>query len=336
MLNEPTTLASFANLIGETLKEDYGVDPLPLYKDSHIDTRELVRPGARVSFKRMDRLWELAIEASGDRWFGFATGARTEPAHFYVLGYAWLASATMRDGLERLVRYGKVLSPALSRVSIRDDGNTIAFIHDFPDPDMLRRRISDECGFAAFFKLCDVVSREPIRPVSVDLVFPDDEAASKYAELFGCPISYGNQREIFYYSAEELAKPLPGYIPDVVDATARIARDYVTSFDQSAVATDVRRLLIQMLPAGKADQGTVASRLHRSRSTLQRQLLSEGTNYRDILEDTRKDLAEKYLRGGDYSQAEIAYIVGFSDQSNFARAFKRWTGMSPGQYKKAA
>jgi AraC-like DNA-binding protein len=76
--------------------------------------------------------------------------------------------------------------------------------------------------------------------------------------------------------------------------------------------------------------------LHRSTSTLQRQLNAEGTSYRDILETTRRDLAEKYLREGDYKQAEIAYMVGFSDQSNFARAFKRWTGVSPGQYRKSA
>ena len=95
-------------------------------------------------------------------------------------------------------------------------------------------------------------------------------------------------------------------------------------------------MLIQMLPSGKADQDTVANRLYRSTSTLQRQLTAEGTNYRDILESTRRSLAEHYLREGGYSQAEIAFMIGFSDQSNFARAFKRWTGMSPGQFQKAA
>jgi len=91
-----------------------------------------------------------------------------------------------------------------------------------------------------------------------------------------------------------------------------------------------------MLPSGKADQDSIASRLYRSTSTLQRQLSSEGTSYRDILETTRRSLAEKYLRDGDYTQAEIAYMVGFSDQSNFARSFKRCTGMSPGQFQKSA
>ena len=90
------------------------------------------------------------------------------------------------------------------------------------------------------------------------------------------------------------------------------------------------------MPSGHVDQETIAKKLYRSRSTLQRQLGSEGTNYREILESTRQALAEKYLTDGDYSQAQVAFMVGFSDQSNFARAFKRWTGMSPGEFQKAA
>jgi AraC-like DNA-binding protein len=122
----------------------------------------------------------------------------------------------------------------------------------------------------------------------------------------------------------------------VLDSTSRIADRYLESLEQGKVATEVRKLLIQMLPSGKADQDSIANRLYRSTSTLQRQLTAEGTNYRDILESTRRSLAEHYLREGGYTQAEIAFMIGFSDQSNFARAFKRWTGMSPGQYQKAA
>lgn len=336
MLSEPTTLASFASLIGTTLDEDYGVDPLPVFAEAGIDSNSLAQPGARIGFARMDALWEIAARASGDRWFGITAGARAEPAHFYVLGHAWLASATLLDALQRVVRYGKVLSTTLANLSIREEGDTIALVEEFPDPCLMPSRIAEEFGFAAFFRLCELMSRKRVRPLSVELVFPRDDAAPRYEELFGCPVSYGNDREIFVYSAREFGEPLPGYIPDILDATAQIAKDYIASLDQGAVATEVRRLLVKMLPGGEATQDSVAARLYRSRSTLQRQLSTEGTSYREVLEDTRKSLAEKYLRDGDYSQAEVAYIVGFSDQSNFARAFKNWTGMTPGEYRKAA
>ena len=90
-------------------------------------------------------------------------------------------------------------------------------------------------------------------------------------------------------------------------------------------------LAVLLILAGKQKKD-----LRRRVVAMQRQLSGEGTSYRDILESTRQALAEKYLRDGDFSQAEIAFMVGFSDQSNFARAFKRWTGMSPGEFQKAA
>ncbi len=139
-----------------------------------------------------------------------------------------------------------------------------------------------------------------------------------------------------FFDADDLERPLSGSIPELASATDRIAENYIESLDNSAVATAVSRMLVQTLPSGRSDQDTVARRLARSRSTLQRQLTSEGTSYREILDKTRLALAERYLVEGDHTQAQIAFMVGFADQSNFARAFKRWTGVSPGEYQKAA
>jgi AraC-like DNA-binding protein len=99
------------------------------------------------------------------------------------------------------------------------------------------------------------------------------------------------------------------------------------------VSAEVRKQIIQMLPLGRVDQTTVAERLYRSRATLQRQLKAEGTNFRTIHDSTRRNLAERYLRSGDLAQAEIAFLTGFTDQSNFARAFKRWVGVTPREFR---
>lgn len=336
MLYEPTTLANVARVIGETLYKDYGIDPAPIFAQAKIDTGKFRRPGARVPLSKMTRLWDLAVYMTDDRQFGVKAGLRAEPSDFYVLGHAWLASATLKGGLERLCRYAHVLSTALTRAEVVEEDGMVVYVESFPDPEIVINRTASEAGMVAFFKLCETVKRERVRPLRAELIFPADSARDYLDEFLGCPVSYGNEREKFYFSKQLFEEPLPGYIPDVLDSTSRIAEQYLESLDQSKVATEVRRLLVQMLPSGKADQDTVANRLYRSTSTLQRQLSAEGTSYRDILETTRRGLAEKYLRDGDYSQAEIAYMVGFSDQSNFARAFKRWTGVSPGQFQKTA
>ena len=336
MLYEPTTLANVARIIGETLHKDYGLDPAPIFDQVKIDTRKFQRPGSRVPLSKMTRLWDMAVYITDDQQFGMKAGARAEPSDYYVLGHAWLASATLKGALERLCRYAHVLSTAISRGEVVEEDGMIVYVESFPDSGIVINRTADEAGIVAFFKLCQIIKRERIRPLKVELIFPADTARGYLDEFLDCPVTYGNEREKFYFSKDVFEEPLPGYIPDVLDSTSRIAEQYLESLDQSKVATDVRRLLVQMLPAGKADQDTVANRLYRSTSTLQRQLSAEGTSYRDILESTRRSLAEKYLRDGDYKQAEIAYMVGFSDQSNFARAFKRWTGCSPTEFRAAA
>ncbi len=336
MLYEPTTLANVARIIGETLQKHYGIDPAPIFEQVKIDTGAFRRPGARLPLSKMTRLWDMAVYMTDDQQFGLRAGARAEPSDFYVLGHAWLASATLRGALERLSRYAHVLSTAIARSEVVEQDGMIVYVESFPDPGIVINRTADEAGMVAFFKLCEIIRRDRVRPLRAELIFPADTARGYLEEFLGCPVTYGNEREKFYFSKEVFEEPLPGYIPDVLDSTSRIAEQYLESLDQSKVATEVRRLLVQMLPSGKADQDNVAGRLYRSTSTLQRQLSAEGTSYRDILESTRRSLAEKYLRDGDYTQAEIAYMVGFSDQSNFARAFKRWTGMSPGQFQKTA
>lgn len=336
MLYEPTTLANVARLVGETLQSDYGLDPAPIFKQVNIDTSKFTRPGSRVPLSKMTRLWDMAVYMTDDQQFGLKVGGRAEPSDYYVLGHTWLASATLKGALERACRYAHVLSTAIARATVVEEDGMIVYVESFPDPEIVINRTADEAGIVAFFKLCEIIKRERVRPLRVELVFPIDTARGYLEEFLDCPVTWGNEREKFYFSKEEFEEPLPGFIPDVLDSTSRIAEQYLESLDQSKVATEVRRLLVQMLPAGKADQDTIANRLYRSTSTLQRQLSAEGTSYRDILETTRRGLAEKYLRDGDYSQAEIAYMVGFSDQSNFARAFKRWTGMSPGQFQKSA
>jgi AraC-like DNA-binding protein len=336
MLYEPTTLATIPRLIGETMQQEYGVDPVPAFRQVNIDSAKFRRPGARVPLSKMTKLWDTCVYITHDRQFGMKVGARAEPSDFYVLGHAWLASATLRGGLERLCRYAHVLSTAIADVKVLLEGDRVVFVESPKDPSIVVHRTADEAGIVAFLKLCEIIKRERVRPLKAELVFPEETRRDYLEDFLDCPVSWGNREEKFYFSREEFEEALPGSIPDVLDSTSRIAERYLETLEQGKVATDVRRLLIQMLPSGKADQDSIAGRLYRSTSTLQRQLTAEGTNYRDILESTRRSLAEHYLREGDYTQAEIAFMIGFSDQSNFARAFKRWTGMSPGQFQKAA
>lgn len=336
MLYEPTSLATVARLIGECLEGDYEIDSEPLFAELDIDRRTFTKPGARVSFAKMNELWSNAIAATDDPWFGFAVGNRARPGDFFVVGHAWLASETLMGALRRLCRYSHVLATHGTILTLEQGDDSVSLTETYPDSVPHRAKAAKDAGFVAVIGLCDAVTTSIVRPTSVALTIPAEFDSARYDELFQCPVTYGAEKETWVFDARDLEKPLTGHIPDVVEATDRIAADYIRSLDLGTVATAVRSTLIKTLPSGRSNQDTVARRLHRSRSTLQRQLSAEGTSYREILESTRRALAERYLASGDYSQVQVAFMTGFADQSNFARAFKRWTGQSPGEFQKAA
>ena len=323
-------------MIGDCLERDYSVDADPLFAELDIDRRGFVKPGSRVSFAKMNDLWSKATAVTNDPWFGFAVGKMARPSDFFVLGHAWLASATLKGALRRLCRYGHVLTTQGSTLQLLDQDDTCVLIESYADAVESRQKAAKDAGFVALLRLSDFVTHEPVRPTSVSLTIDPEFASTRYSELFKCAVTYGAEEETLVYDARELDRRLAGNIPDVAEATDRIAEDYIRSLDSGTVATAVRSMIMQTLPSGRTSQDTVAQRLHRSRSTLQRQLSAEGTSYRDILESTRRALAERYLADGEYSQVQVAFMTGFADQSNFARAFKRWTGVSPGEFQKYA
>ena len=336
MFNEPTTLASVARLVGDTLSTDYGVDSQPIFDSLGIQTENFVRPGARESFSKMTHLWSVATEASGDPFFGLQVGSRVMPSDFFVLGHAWMASATLAGAMRRLCRYYDVLTTLNSHVEFHHRSGEYALTDLRPDGSQQPQKSAKDAGFSALLKLCEIAARKPVFPTRVALAVPLEFRSDRYDALFHCPVTYGHDNEVWFFAASDMDEPLTGSIPDVASATDRIAEDYIASLDDNTVTREVRQLLIQMLPSGNADQEEIAKRLYRSKSTLQRQLSAEETNYRNVLETTRCELAEQYLKDGNYTQAQIAFMIGFADQSNFARAFKRWTGVSPGDYQKAA
>ena len=126
---------------------------------------------------------------------------------------------------------------------------------------------------------------------------------------------------------------LPGHNLDVVLGNDRVVEQYLEALDPDQVTTEVRRMLVSLFPTGEVSQQVIAKRMARSVSTLQRQLTGEGTSYREVQDDVREQLAAEYVREGKYSLSQIAYLLGFSDQSNFSRAFKRWKGVSPKEYQ---
>jgi len=333
MLYEPTTLASATALLATSLREEYGIDPAPIFFQAELPLAPPQLPLLRYPLDNIRELWALSREASGDDAIGLKTGRYAKPSHFYAFGYSWSASSTLLGALERLSRYFQLMSTASVVISLTETSDSYALSAAFPDPSKSPPKEGIDCGMTAILSLCDIIAEREIRPLRVELARPSGPNDDVYREALRAPIGFDANVGTFYFDKADLTQALPHGAPDIAKATDRIAEQYIESLDPHKVASQVRRLLIDLLPSGKADQEVVSSHLNRSASTLQRQLQGEGVTYREVLESTQRKLAETYLRDKEHTHAQIAYLLGFSEQSNFSRAFKRWTSMTPRQFQ---
>jgi AraC-like DNA-binding protein len=333
MLFEPTTLAAAAKVIAETLQGHYSVDPVAVFSDAGLDYSQLSLSDARYPWRKMQRLWTRAVEVTEDPCFGLYAGRNIRPTSFHALGFSWLASQTLLGSLQRLCRYHRIISTAPMQFSIAPEGDRYAFATTHNDPTHIPTDTAVDAFMAAFVQLCRTATDRHFCPLSIALRRSDPGHLDEYIRFFDCPVSFDAEQNLIHFDKDSLEQQLPGDNSELARANDAVAEKYLASLDPQKIASDVRELLITLLPSGKSSQKTIAKRLNRSLSTLQRQLQNEGTNYKDILEHTRKNLATEYVLDGHLSLGQIAYMLGFSDQSNFSRAFKRWTDLSPREYR---
>ncbi len=333
MLFEPTTLAAAAKVIAETLQGHYAVDPVKVFSDAGLDYSRLSESDARYPWRKMQQLWVRAVDVTGDPCFGLFAGRNIRPTSFHALGFSWLVSQTLLGSLQRLCRYHRIISTAPVKLTIEAHGDRYIFSANIDDPAHIPTDAAVDAFVAAFVQMCRTATDEHFCPLSIALRRADPGHIDQYVTFFNCPVSFDAEKNVIYFDKDSLEQQLPGDNRELARANDTVAEKYLDSLDPQKVASEVRELLITLLPSGKSNQKTIAKRLNRSLSTLQRQLQSEGTNYKDILEHTRSNLATEYVLDGQLSLGQIAYMLGFSDQSNFSRAFKRWTDSSPREYR---
>ena len=330
MLLEPTALATALRYLADTLRQDYGEDPAPLFDRAGFPVGRTQESGARVSQPATRRLWALCVDVTGDAAIGLRVGRRIRPQGLHALGYAWMSSRCLGDALSRFARYVGVLItiPVAARVGISRTGYRLTL--DFPDPAHQPHGAGIDATLRGLVTLAGMAAGKPVKPRAVSLARPGDGLSKRFEDDFGCPVEFSAATNGLLIDTATAEALLPTDNPDIADAVDQVAERYVATLRPQPVGATVQELLRELLPTGAAGQETIARRLNRSLSTLQRQLQSEGLSYRTVLDETRRGLADVYLREKRFSQAEIAYLLGFSDQSNFSRAYRRWTGRSPG------
>jgi AraC-like DNA-binding protein len=313
--------------------EARGIDADALLRRAGCDPALFHVPETRVPNRVIQRLFELAEEATGDVSFGLDVGQQVRGVALHAVGYAWLASATLGDAMARLARYTRVLSD-FWRGEIGDEPRGMRFTLVSPIAHDLRPLSRHDAILSGIVKLCRITYGDAFAPLEVAVKRARPTGAQRFEEWYRASIVWGAPQPSLLCRHEDLARPLVTTNPDIVLASEKLVTDYLARLNRDDVVARVKRELLNGFPAGTPTQAGTARALGMSARTLHRRLAEAGTSFVDLLDETRRELAAAYIRRSDYSVGEVAYLLGFAETSSFNRAFRRWTGMSPSDYRR--
>jgi len=330
-MQETTTLGSVSSLLAEALRQS-GIDPAPLFDQAGIDISAAKDPDARVPTHRMLNLWSLAIEATDNPCIGLFASRHFQPAFLHGLGFSWLASDNLLDALNRLVRYSRLINTAIE-FRVDTQAKTIDLVVVVPDlfPNYVPAGL--DLGMAVFLRMCQLTTGDFLLPSHVVLQRQKPCCSEQFTKVFGPSIEYSASENRLCFDRELFTRPLTTSNPSLARINDQAVVDYLARFDRSSISMKVRASIIELLPDGMPKQDNIAETLHVSLRSLQRRLKEEKTSFKHLMDETRYSLARQYLREHHRSISEITYLLGFSEPSNFTRAFKRWTGKTPAEFR---
>lgn len=329
-----STLGSWAGTIVRAL-DAQGQDGAELARQAGIDLEALPAPGARVARDALTRLWTAAVAATGDPCFGLSVVRHAAPTSFHALGYAVLASDTLQEALERIIRYRRLIGDIV-RLDLEHDADRGRFVIDVSaEPGIVPDEAVDAFTFTIIHQARLLRGDPRFAPLAVALCRPEPTGAERFTTSFRAPVRFAQPRNVLEFARADLEQRLPSANAELARQSDEAVVRYLAQLEAAGVAVRVQQTLVEILPSGAPSKAAVARRLAMSPRTLQRHLDAEQTSFTEVLNDARLRLAREHLEAAQRSITEIAFMLGFADSSAFSRAFKRWTGMAPSEHAAA-
>lgn len=299
-----------------------------------------VSPGAAIDPKQMvpattfyDFFASLVARDPDGLALPLRIGASMRSDDYGAFGLAWKTAPSLRGSCTRSERYGRVLGSAESYTLERTVDGCL-FSLDKAGDGRLGMLLSNEASMAAVDVISREVSTADFVPHAVFFRHAARGDVSVYEDHFHCPVHFGSGRDALLVGEEALDAPNRLGDETVVGFFDRhLEQELALATSDDGLEQRVRRAVAGVLSDGVPTLSSIASELGVGGRTLQRRLANSGHSFQDVVDTARRDLARRLLRETDYSLAEIAFLTGFSEQSAFTRAFRRWEGQTPRSYR---
>ncbi|WP_420474390.1 AraC family transcriptional regulator [Noviherbaspirillum sp. ST9] len=330
-MSEQTTSASWVRGIAERLKS-VGLDVNALFAEAQLDLASLDNPDTRYDTEKISLLWELAAARSGDPFIGLAMPGPLQPAAFDVVAYAMMTCKDLHTGVDFLVRYQRVVSDAVM-ITMEDvpEGCWIGIELAGGKRPVPRHRI--DFVFTTLQTFFRWITGTEMHPNAVEFTHAAPAETATYTAVFQCPVRFNAHANRLLFSHADLRLPLQAANPVLAELHDRFAGERLAKLEKNRTSIKARESILRRLPEGDPARADVARELCMSERTLQRRLAEEGTSFHQMVDEARRELAQRYLNQPQLGLAQVASRLGFTDRSTFSRACKRWFDLTPTEYR---
>ena len=327
-----TTLTDSGVLLRMAYKamQNAGVDADAVLAKVGLDKSILTLPELRTPHDAQEWFWQAMEEVSGDPHIGLHIGPHMPIFKGQVLEYLFLSSPTFGEGLKRALDYQRLLSDA-ANAELVDHGERM-FIKQM----LWSRKLAhlNECASVGVIKFFSFVTDGAFVPIEVHFSHPRHADQREYERVFGCPVKFEMADVGIFFDRKLMDLPSAHHEPELLQLHERLASEQMARLEKQDLVYQVSRLVAELLESGHANLEEVAARLGIKPRQLRTRLADAGTNFNQLVAEYRCKLAKRLLAGTDENIDEIVYLTGFSEPSSCYRAFKRWVGMTPIEYRK--
>jgi AraC-like DNA-binding protein len=327
------TAAGLASRLAITRLKQMGLDPAPLLRRCKLSEAAL-EDHSRISAVAQVKFLELVSEVTGDEWICVSLAEDFDLRETGLLYYVVASSHRLGDALKRLERYARVGNEAV--VVNVDVGKVCRVRLSYAGVPRHLDRQQTELFSVGLLRTCRQCVGQRLVPLSVSFVHHRSGDLSRIRNLFGCEVQFGNKVDEIIFDKTVADLPLIGHDPYLNklmehDCEAALAaRNSVAS----SLRTTVENVIGPLLPHAEARARTVAVQLGMSERTLARRLATEDLHFGQIVDDLRRHLAARYLESPDLQISQVAWRLGFGQQSAFSHACRRWFGRSPLEHRR--
>ena len=311
--------------------EQLGVSPAAVLRHAGLPLMLFNQSKIWVTTDEMFALYGAIRQVSGDPGIGLKIGSEERPEHFSPIAIAALYTRSFRDALKRIARYKRLSGPQDIRIIDRGKECAVEFgwlLAESTEPPTL----VDMC-FAWLVTIAWRGIGRRINPLRVELNRPD-ASRSLYEDHFGCPVKFGPRHNRLVFRVEDVNQPFVTHNPDLLELVApQLEAELKQQLADRSLKEQVKGTLKRLLAGERPLLEDVARELRISTRTLQRRLLDEELTFQAVVEEARRELAQIYLRQDSLELNDTAFLLGYEDPNSFIRAFHKWEGTSPGEWR---